>query len=286
MTAKKILIADDDRDLVRSLAIRCEALGLQVITAHDCLSAITLAQSESPDVLCLDVDMPGGTGLNVCEMLTTDPRWLAVPIIVLTGRHNAMTLYRCELLSAHYVLKDGDIWAKIGPLLTSLLEQNSTLEQPSPEAETLVTVAGLLGDGLAPTFSHRVLVIDDDADISLALRTRLLPYGVDVLRSLTGMHGFWTAVSEAPDAIIIDMSMPDGGGNYILGRLRNHPRTASIPIIVLTGERNPGQKRQMLSSGATQYLLKPLIFEELLAELRQIFPLSVAPLSENAKVTV
>jgi len=124
-----------------------------------------------------------------------------------------------------------------------------------------------------------VLCIDDDPDVSKALMIRLRPYGVDVLRAFEGMRGYWTALATRPDVIILDLKMPDGEGNYICGRFKSHSLLKDVPVIILTGAANPGMHRLMLSMGADAYLMKPLVFDELLRELRRHLVLPKEPQS-------
>ena len=119
----------------------------------------------------------------------------------------------------------------------------------------------------------KVLCIDDDPDISDILRIRLGPYNVEVLRALSGIQGFWTALGERPDAIICDMCMSEGDGNYTVSRLKSHPLTKDVPVIVLTGQKSPIVRRIMLRQGVEAYLPKPLVFEELLRRLREVLKL-------------
>ena len=120
-----------------------------------------------------------------------------------------------------------------------------------------------------------VLCIEDDPDLSLFIAMKLQRYGVQVTRAFSGMEGYWKALREQPAAIVSDLAMPDGNGNYILYRLKSHPLTRDIPFIVLTGKCNPGVELNLLSSGAAAYLRKPFIVEELLAALRPF--ISLAP---------
>lgn len=119
----------------------------------------------------------------------------------------------------------------------------------------------------------RIHSIDDDADISRVIKMRLEQYGVDVIRSFSGMQGFWTSLDMKPDVIITDLVMPDGDGNYIFSRLQEHPLTREVPVIVLTGQHNSGLRRQLLGMGAAAYLTKPIDFKLLLDTLRKYIPL-------------
>jgi CheY-like chemotaxis protein len=151
MTEKVVLIADDDRDLVDALALRCGRLGLKALCAYDGFSALSLIKSERPDMACLDVDMPAGNGLCVCEMVASDETCRSIPIAILTGRSDPDTIMRCHSLCAYYVEKCPDVWSRIEPLLKELLLGSET------------TSAGPLGNGLGPA-SHAPLPRKRSAD--------------------------------------------------------------------------------------------------------------------------
>lgn len=113
-----------------------------------------------------------------------------------------------------------------------------------------------------------VLLIEDDPEFSRAIELRLKHYGVRVRRASNGTEGFWRAVCEHPAAIVSDLSMPDGNGQYVLNKVKDHPLTRDIPFIVLTGRREPGLERHLCALGAAAYLHKPLVLSDLLAALR------------------
>ena len=121
MIPKTILIADDDRDLVDALATRCRQLGLTVVVAYDARAAFTLICESRPDLICLDVSMPSGSGLAVCEMLVSDEELSSIPVIMLTGSTDDETIRRCHSMCAFYVLKSRDVWQRIEPVLCNLL---------------------------------------------------------------------------------------------------------------------------------------------------------------------
>jgi two-component system KDP operon response regulator KdpE len=82
----KILIADDDPQIVRALRITLSARGYEVITAPDGNAALSLAISEKPDLVVLDLGMPGLTGIEVIEALRG---WTTIPILVVSGRSDS-----------------------------------------------------------------------------------------------------------------------------------------------------------------------------------------------------
>jgi two-component system, OmpR family, phosphate regulon response regulator PhoB len=121
MDHKTILIADDDSDLADALAKRCERLGLKTIVAYDGLSTSKTIVERPPDLVCLDLNMPLGSGMDVCRMLAGDASLASIPVIVLTCRCDAETICRCRAMGAHYVLKSADVWERLEPLIEQLL---------------------------------------------------------------------------------------------------------------------------------------------------------------------
>lgn len=122
MPLKTVLIADDDHDLLAAMALRCRALGLKVRTADNSLDLLNEINDNPPDLACIDVEMPFGTGLSACEMFTTVPDLSHVPVIIMTGRSDPETIRRCHSLSAFYVLKCANLWPRLEPLIISQLK--------------------------------------------------------------------------------------------------------------------------------------------------------------------
>jgi DNA-binding response OmpR family regulator len=123
-----------------------------------------------------------------------------------------------------------------------------------------------------PSKRPTILCIDDDPEIPDALSLRLERYGIDVIPAFQGMQGFWTALDARPDAVLCDLVMPGGEGNHIVRRLKSHALTKDVPILILTCHKNPAVKRELLSLGVSAYLTKPLVLDQLLDELRAVWP--------------
>lgn len=121
-TGKTVLIADDDRDLLEVLALRCRKLGLEVRTASSGLDAFMEAASDAPDLLILDINMPAGDGLRVWQKLMHYPGFRSIPVIFLTGRIDPETLRDCDLLDASYVFKDHRAWPTIHGMIRELFQ--------------------------------------------------------------------------------------------------------------------------------------------------------------------
>ncbi|NIA06858.1 MAG: response regulator [Actinobacteria bacterium] len=85
MSRKRVLIADDETAILSVLSYKLSSAGLDVITASDGLQALELAKSEHPDLMIMDFQMPGLTGLEVCLQLRADPATSNIKAIMLTA---------------------------------------------------------------------------------------------------------------------------------------------------------------------------------------------------------
>jgi DNA-binding response OmpR family regulator len=86
MDRKKILIVDDDKDLLTALNLRLRSNNYNVVFANDGALALTIARKESPDLIILDIGLPGGDGFMVMNRLKTLSSLSNIPIIILTAK--------------------------------------------------------------------------------------------------------------------------------------------------------------------------------------------------------
>ena len=86
MSAKRILIVDDEQDLVAMVKMRLEASGYETLEAYDGQDALKKAQEEKPDLIVLDLMLPKMDGYKVCRMLKFDEKYRHIPIIMFTAR--------------------------------------------------------------------------------------------------------------------------------------------------------------------------------------------------------
>src|SRR5499425_158107 len=122
------------------------------------------------------------------------------------------------------------------------------------------------GASAAPSRA-RVLVVDDEPAMLRALRINLRVRKYDVATAATGGEALAEAGRRPPDAVILDLGLPDLDGIEVIRRLRGW---SSVPVIVLSGRAGPGDKIAALDAGADDYVTKPFSMEELLARLRAV----------------
>jgi two-component system, OmpR family, KDP operon response regulator KdpE len=110
-----------------------------------------------------------------------------------------------------------------------------------------------------------VLVIDDQVSLLHTLEQSLLEYGYDVKLAATAGQGLERIEQHVPDAVILDLGLPDMGGMQLLARIRGW---STVPVIVLSARSAEIQKVAALDAGADDYVTKPFNMDELMARLR------------------
>jgi CheY-like chemotaxis protein len=317
---KTILIADDDSLVIAVLTRRLQHLGYHVIHSPDAAFALMGALKLHPDLAILDVCMPSGNGLAVCEMMACDRGCADIPVIIHSVFADKDVKRRCQRLGAYHVEKSPGSWAEIKALVEILIGENKTtqsqptvekpsanpgrvcradppLQRPSvggcPQALRFESPKGRLetvdrqlsssetgskndqpvvagsqsSEAATPQKPLTILCIDDDPVVARSIAIRLQPYGIKMKGADNGTQGYLLGVTAQPDLVLLDLKMPNGEGNYVLGKLKDNPRTKDIPVIILTMDATAGVRRQMLSLGADAFLTKPVNWPEMFAEM-------------------
>jgi DNA-binding response OmpR family regulator len=102
---KKILIVDDERDIVKGLMIRLQVAGYDVVTAFDGAQGVFMAHKEKPDLIILDIRMPAGDGFSVAQRLKRSIHTFTTPVIFLTGSPEKNAEEKAMALGARFYIK-------------------------------------------------------------------------------------------------------------------------------------------------------------------------------------
>ena len=103
-----------------------------------------------------------------------------------------------------------------------------------------------------------ILIIDDEERIREAIQVSLkILGGWRVITAASGAEGILKAQTEHPDAILLDVAMPDMDGEATLQQLRSHPLTASIPVILVTAKAQPSDQSHYAQLGVAGVVIKP-----------------------------
>ena len=115
------------------------------------------------------------------------------------------------------------------------------------------------------SYKERILVVEDESNITSFISTILNVNGYEVLSAENGSQALMMITSQCPDAVILDLGLPDIDGQKIIKSVREW---SQVPIIVVSARMHERDKVQSLDLGADDYVTKPFLTGELLARLR------------------
>jgi two-component system KDP operon response regulator KdpE len=121
-------------------------------------------------------------------------------------------------------------------------------------------------------------VVEDEPALLRALEINLRARGYQVASSADGRAALAEAARQPPDAVLLDLGLPDMDGNEVIRRLRSW---TAVPVLVLSGRAGSGDKIGALDAGADDYVTKPFSMEELLARLRALLRRDAQPSSRQ-----
>lgn len=143
---------------------------------------------------------------------------------------------------------------------------NPTSDNPTPRIEKPLTTSSIEDveaatppePAVLPPGSKVVLYIEDTMSnlrlMGLIVRRR---EAIRLLSAATGLQGVALAFEHKPELILLDLNLPDINGEEVMKRLRADPRTAGIPVVIVSGDADETQIRRLLESGAKDYVTKP-----------------------------
>ncbi|NEQ24732.1 MAG: response regulator, partial [Microcoleus sp. SIO2G3] len=253
-----VLVIDDDA-AVRDLMSRyLTKEGFRVETAATGEDGLRLAETLQPDVITLDVLMPGANGWVVLSALKAQPQLADIPVIVMSIVDSKNQGF--ALGAADYLTKPIDY-------------------------RRLVRLLGQYRSQPAKASSH-VLVAEDDPTTRLMFRRILEKEGWRVRDVENGRFALEALETEAPDLILLDLMMPEMDGFQVIAQMRRHPQWRSIPVIVITAmDLSPGERLD-LNGSVEQILCKGAYDgEELLQEVRDLVCTCIRQRAEGVRAT-
>jgi DNA-binding response OmpR family regulator len=238
MKKKRILIIEDDYDLSALMIRHLQSADYDVLNVGDAIQGVQFARREAPDLIVLDLNIPGGGGLKVLENIGRLPETQSIPVIVLTGIHDPETKEK--------VLASGAIEYLEKPYNPQELLRSIDEHIVEPEA-------GEEEEGSA----GKILIVDDDIDFVKKLSLDLHRANFSTVIAYDVDQGMRLAREEKPDLIILDLRLPGGGGFTFYKNLKSLVYAKNIPVIVLTALKDEEYKKNMMEAGVKYYLEKP-----------------------------
>jgi DNA-binding response OmpR family regulator len=212
---RTILVVDDDISLLETLSDFLSYEGFNVETAESGEQALVKLRRRKPDVIILDMSMPGMGGVGFLDRITTPDGSTQYPVLVLTARA-AMAEYFANRQIEGFVAKPCDP-------ADLLMEVNRIIFAHS--GQTAGTAQTVLN-------TRRVVLGESDFDFNAKLRDELTRAGFQVESVFKGPQTLELAVMSKPDAVVMRLELDDMSADEVLRTLRRLPTTQAIPVVV------------------------------------------------------
>jgi two-component system, cell cycle response regulator len=268
----RVLVVDDVLPNVKLLEARLSAEYFDVSTAHSGSEALAKATADPPDIVLLDVMMPGMDGFEVCRRLKADPRTRHVPVVMVTALSAAEDRVRGLECGADDFLtkpvRDLALYARIRSLVRlKMLADEWRLRSDTSER------FGMREDGPAgaheiPTSEARICVVDELPSLARALEKALAADRAIIDLANDGPSARARAESETCDAILVNTLMRKTDGLRLCAELRSSERARHVPLLAVLDDGDDLRLAKALDLGVTDYLLTPIEPNELVARVR------------------
>ncbi len=250
-----VLVCDDDRVTRELVKNYLQQHSYQVLEASTGEDAIMMARMQRPQVVLLDMNLPGISGWEVLNTLKSDPLTAGIPVVVLS---------------------------MFGPAMGFNAESSGWLQKPVDD----LSLIGELGRVLRgrPGSSTTVLLVEDDADLAHVIETSFQKSGIRTYHASTLQEARRLCDRVRPDLMVLDLGLPDGDGMELVEWLRQHYELHRLPLVVYSGRDVTPAEQGKLYQGPTQILgkahVQPAEIERLvLAMLRSPAAAAAGPLT-------
>ncbi|MBP9694043.1 MAG: PleD family two-component system response regulator [Alphaproteobacteria bacterium] len=267
----RILVVDDVKANVKLLEVKLLREYFSVITAMDGAEALSKIESESPDIVLLDVMMPGMDGFQVCQKIRANPKTDHIPVIMITALSEPEDRVKgLEAGADDFLTKpinDVALLARVKSLvrLKILIDEFKTRAITS---EDLGVVSGSQKDVVQTYQNARILLLNDMSYDAERL-TKILQKDHHVVIHHQKILSFDENIVKGDfDLAIIDLNLSTQDGLRIVSEIRNHEKTRNLPILLIGEEADFERVLKGLEIGALDYVLRPIDDSELLARAR------------------
>jgi two-component system, cell cycle response regulator len=270
----RILVVDDILPNIKLLEAKLTSEYYDVISAENGPAALELARNESPDLILLDVMMPGMDGFKVCQKLKEDPATAHIPVIMVTALSDTADRVRGLQAGADDFLskpvRDVPLFARVRSLvrLKNLMDAWRVREETSSRLG-LAAPAPVMSQEVAT--EGRILVVEESAIDAENI--------VNILKSdkhsMSCIHSAEAAIaavnSDLFDMAIVSLTLMEGDALRLCSQIRSHVNESvrSLPILLLAeDEEDISRIAKALDLGVNDYVMRPIERQELQARVR------------------
>lgn len=264
--AARVLIVEDNPANLELMTYLLNAFGYFTLIARDGLDGLRIANSELPDLIICDVQLPKMSGYEVARQAKRSAALHEIPLIAVTAFARASD--RAEALAAGF---DGYLAKPIDP--ETFVQQMEGFLTPGLHVATAIPTRSIAKSQPKPRTQQRTILIVDNVQANLDFSASLFEYfGYTVITALDATEALRSARQARPDLILSDVCMAERSGYDFIADIKNDHRLSAIPFIFLTSTAITERDRlHGLALGATKFLFRPIEAHQLLTEVEDCF---------------
>jgi two-component system cell cycle response regulator len=268
MTAR-VLVVDDILSNVKLLEAKLSAEYFEVVSAFNGLEALAKMEERLPDIVLLDVMMPGMDGFEVARRIKNNPAMAHVPVVMVTALDQPSDrVAGLEAGADDFLTKpvdDAALFSRVRSLVRlKLMTDELRMRETTGQSMGLLDPAQTLIDADP---SGRILVIEDRPESVAWFQSALEP-----ANEVSAVDSFEEAVVRVRggdyDLIVVSLGLRGFDGLRLCSQLRSLPEGRNVPILVLVSDGDRRKLNQALEMGVNDYLTRPVDKNELIARVR------------------
>lgn len=267
----RVLVVDDILPNVKLLEAKLSTEYYDVLTATSGAEALRKVEQDSPDIVLLDVMMPGMDGFEVCRRIKENPAFAHIPVVMVTALTDSVDKVRgLEAGADDFLTKPVNDMALLARL-RSLVRLKMAIDEWRVR-ETTASQLGVVDNTVSvmkeKVENARVLVVEDQEFESRKIVDTLQKDDDIVMTVDSGMKAMEMVSRQNFDLIIVSLNLRNEDSLRLCSHLRSNERTRNVPILMLATDSDMTRIAQGLEIGAHDYIIRPIERNELLARAR------------------
>lgn len=267
----RVLVVDDILPNIKLLEAKLSSEYYDVLTATSGPEALKVIASGAPDIVLLDVMMPGMDGFEVCRQIKGNPETAHIPVVMVTAltdsadRVKGLEAGADDFLSKP--LNDTALMARVRSLvrLKMTVDEWRTRETTASQLGVVETASSAMNE---PVEGARILIVEDQSFDSEKFIQTLKIDKDEVIVVETGADAMGHITKSDFDLVAVSLNLRNEDGLRLCSHLRSSERTRSVPILMVATDEDMPRIAHGLEIGAHDYILRPVDRNELLARVR------------------
>src|SRR3989344_1965067 len=267
---QKVLVAEDDAIMREILLGKLSSSGFTALGAEDGDTALRIVQEQKPDLVLLDIMIPGKSGIEVMRAMQADAGTKDIHVIAISNSDDADSIREAKNLGVKdFLIKaifdSSDVVEKAKQVLRATAAN-------AKKEESTVTPQQPTSDTNNKTGMKTIFIVEDDKFLRDLAAQKLEAEGFKLTSATNGTDALeYLQNNPRPDTIVLDLILPGISGFEVLEKVKQNPDLKDVPVLILSnlGQEEDIEKAKKL--GATDYLVKAhFSFAEIIKKIHAI----------------